>query len=118
MIVAELILSVALVGGALLGLLGAVGLHRLPDVFTRMQAATKPPTLGLLLITLAVAARVSDADDAVKLALVAILQLLTSPVGAHMVARAAYRDGTLLSPLTQPDELADAGPPSAVAPPG
>ena len=104
----ELLTAVALVAGAALSLLAAVGLHRFPDVFARMHAATKPATLGLALIVGTVALRTPDHDDTAKLLLAIVLQLLTSPVAAHMVARAAYRDGTLLHPDTDPDELAQA----------
>lgn len=109
----ESVAAVLVVLGSALTALGAVGLHRFPDVFARMHAATKPATLGLLLILAGASLRVVDRSDAAKLLLVAVLQLVTAPVGAHMVGRAAYRSGTELGPDTVLDELAgveDAGP--------
>ena len=89
----EAVSSVLLLAGVLLAVVAAVGLVRLPDVFSRMHAATKPATLGLLLITVGAALRMEDSADAVKLLLVAAFQFLTAPVAAHMVGRAAYRAG-------------------------
>ena len=87
----DVAVAVLLVAGALLSLTAAVGLHRLPDVFCRMHAASKPATLGLLVVLLAAALALGDLRSATKLALVAILQFLTNPVGGHMVGRAAWR---------------------------
>jgi multicomponent Na+:H+ antiporter subunit G len=106
MIVGEVLTAVALLAGVSLALLAAIGLHRFPDVFARMHAATKPATLGLTLVLFAVAANAESPDDVVKLLLVVVLQFLTGPVGAHLVGRAAYRAGTELSEDTFVDELA------------
>jgi multicomponent Na+:H+ antiporter subunit G len=84
----------ALVAGAAMSLTSAVGLLRLPDVLTRMHAATKPQVLGLLLILLGAALRLRDADDVTTLVLVGMFQTWTVPVAAHMVARAAQQAGT------------------------
>lgn len=106
--IGDVIASALLLTGAALALLAGIGLHRFPDVFARMHAATKPATLGLLLVLGAAALRVDTSGDVVKLALVAALQFVTAPAGAHMVGRAAYRAGTELSPATSIDELAEA----------
>jgi len=94
--------------GSALSLLAAIGLHRFPDVFARMHAATKPATLGTVLLLAGAAVVVDDGNVSTTLALVAALQFVTAPVGAHMVGRAAYRAGSELSPLTSVDELASA----------
>lgn len=94
--------------GSGLALLAGIGLHRFPDVFARMHAATKPATLGIVLLVGAAAFQADRPGDVVKLLLVAILQFITAPVGAHMVGRAAYRAGTELSANTTIDELATA----------
>lgn len=104
-IVGQVLLSVLMVTGCLLALLAAVGLHRFPDVFCRMHAATKPATLGVLLIAIATGFTVTAQGALVKLSLVVVLQFLTTPVAAHMVGRAAYRSGSPLSDLTVMDEL-------------
>ena len=104
---ADVIGAVLLFAGSMLALLGAVGLHRFPDVFARMHAATKPATLGTVLVLTGAAVAVADFAVSSTLVLIAALQLITAPVGAHMVGRAAYRAGTELSPATVIDELAE-----------
>jgi multicomponent Na+:H+ antiporter subunit G len=104
----EILSSAFMIAGSLLALLGALGLHRFPDVFARMHAATKPATLGLILVLVGAALAVRELNVAATVFLVAALQFITAPVGAHMVGRAAYRAGTELSPDTVVDEWADA----------
>ena len=103
--------SVLLLTGVALALVAAVGLVRLPDVLSRMHAATKPATLGLLLITVGAALRMPEAGDAVKLLLVAAFQFLTAPVAAHMIGRAAYRSGASAVDDLVVDDLRDVSPP-------
>ena len=98
--------AVLILTGVTLGVGAGLGLQRFPDVFARMHAATKPATLGLVLVLTGAALKVEDGGDVAKLLLVAVLQFVTAPVGAHMVGRAAYRAGTELSPATSCDELA------------
>jgi multicomponent Na+:H+ antiporter subunit G len=102
----DAVAAACILAGVALGLLAAVGLHRFGDVFARMHAATKPATLGLVLVLAGAALRMDDPDAVAKLLLVAALQFLTAPVGAHMVGRAAYRSGVELAPETVVDELA------------
>lgn len=104
MTILEIVASVFLLGGSGLALLAGLGVLRLPDLFARMHAATKPATLGLLLICVGAALVDSDLADITKLVLVVVLQFLTAPVGAHMVGRAAYHAGGLLHPDTVLDE--------------
>ena len=94
MTAADVLSSVLLLTGVSLALLAGLGLVRFPDVFSRMHAATKPATLGMLLVTVGAAVRQDEASDASKLLLVAAFQFLTAPVAAHMIGRAAYRSGT------------------------
>lgn len=93
--------------GAVLCLAAAVGLARFPDVLTRMHAATKPQTLGLLLVVTGVAVSLREPRALGLLLLVAVLQLLTAPVAAHLVGRTAYRTGQIREDITSPDELAE-----------
>ncbi len=121
MTVADAITSFCIVVGAALALLAGVGLQRFPDVFARMHAATKPATLGLVLVLVGAALRMDRPGAIAKLLVVAGLQFVTAPVGAHMVARAAYRAGTELSdatvtgrlePVEPGDELVQPAPPA------
>ncbi|MBO8189728.1 monovalent cation/H(+) antiporter subunit G [Streptomyces spirodelae] len=93
--------------GAVLCLLAGIGLLRLPDVLSRMHAATKPQSFGLLLVLFGAGLWLRSPIDLCTLLLVALFQLLTSPVAAHMVGRAAYRTGRLDREGLVRDELAD-----------
>lgn len=102
----EILAAGALLVGSALALVATIGLHRFPDVFARMHAATKPATLGLALAAIAAALVLHDFEDVVKLALIVGFQFLTAPIAAHMIGRAAYRAGRDLSADTVVDDLA------------
>jgi len=90
-------------------LLAALGLHRFDDVFSRVHAATKSVTFGVLLAAAGAALQVDTGADTAKLILAAVLQLIGSPASAHLVMRGAYRTGAPLSPHTTVDHLAETG---------
>jgi multicomponent Na+:H+ antiporter subunit G len=90
--------------GALLALLASIGVLRMPDVFTRMQASTKASTLGLGCLLAGAALRNPDASFVVKAASIAAFMLLTTAVSAHVIARAAARSGAPIWEGTQVDE--------------
>lgn len=100
--------AILLLLGASLAFIGAVGLVRLPDLFARMHAATKPQTLGLLLILLGLALSVRTWASIATLIIVLGAQALTAPVAAHMLGRAGYRSGVTESDLLHYDELGEA----------
>ncbi|MGP3635408.1 monovalent cation/H(+) antiporter subunit G [Streptomyces sp. 24-1644] len=79
--------------GAAISLLGVIGMLRLPDVLSRSHAATKPQTLGMLLVLIGVGLRLRSGMDMATLGLVVFFQMMTGPVAAHLVARSAYRTG-------------------------
>ncbi len=93
--------------GALLTLIAAIGILRFPDVLTRMHSATKPQVLGLLLVLLGLGLRLRDAGVDRAAALVALFQLVTSPIASHMVGRASFRAGQVRRDLLVVDELSD-----------
>ena len=103
-IVADLLLLAA----ALLTLAAGVGLLRFGDALARLHAATKPQVLGLLCVLAAIAVGNERWDLVPALIPVAVLQLVTVPVSAHMIARAAYRTGNYREDLLTEDELAPA----------
>lgn len=88
----DLAANALVLAGVGLLLLGSIGLLRFPDALTRMHAQTKPTVLGLLLLLAGVGLDVRTLTMIGPLALVAAFQVLTSPVGAHMIGRAAGRD--------------------------
>jgi multicomponent Na+:H+ antiporter subunit G len=93
--------------GAFLCLAAAVGLVRFPDVLSRMHAATKPQTLGLILVAAGVELSLRSWAAFGTLALVAALQLTTAPVGAHLVSRTVYRSLQVRRDLLDRDDLAE-----------
>jgi multicomponent Na+:H+ antiporter subunit G len=101
----DVVSAVLLLLGALSSLLGAVGLLRLPDLPARLQAATKPQSLGLLLVLAGAALRV-ELESAVTLVLVALFQVITAPVISQLIGRSAYRSGNVRRDLLVVDELA------------
>ena len=103
--VADFAAAVCILLGALLALIAAVGVVRLPDLLTRMHAATKPQVLGTVLVMTGVALRLRDPQVVGVLAL--IVQLATTPIASHMVGRASFRAGQVRQDLLVVDELSD-----------
>ncbi len=91
--------------GSAFALLAGAGVLRMPDLFMRMQAATKASTLGIGCIMLAVAVHFGELGVATRAAATVIFVFLTAPVAAHMIARAAYFVGVPLWEGTIIDEL-------------
>lgn len=100
----DMISAVVMTVGAAFTLLAAIGLHRFDDVFARMHAAGKASTLGLLLMVLGAALRLTGLGEVLKLGLVAVLAVITIPAGVHVIARAAWRAGTELAEATEFDD--------------
>ncbi|MEQ3554769.1 monovalent cation/H(+) antiporter subunit G [Pseudonocardia nematodicida] len=106
MSVADIVSAVLMLVGGLSCLLGALGLVRLPDLPARLQATTKPQTLGLLLILLGVAVQL-EFENSSTLLLVVLFQVLTAPVISQVVGRSAYRSGAIDRDSLVVDDLAD-----------
>jgi multicomponent Na+:H+ antiporter subunit G len=98
-------LSAALsIAGATLALLAGVGVLRMPDVFTRMQASTKASTLGLGCLLAAMVVRHPEMSFVVRAASIMAFMMLTAAVAAHVIARAAALGGAPLWKGTLIDE--------------
>jgi multicomponent Na+:H+ antiporter subunit G len=93
-----------LIAGATLALLAGIGVLRMPDVFTRMQASTKASTLGLGCLLVSLALRNPQLSFVIRAASIAAFMLLTSAVAAHVIARAAALGGAPLWKGTRVDE--------------
>lgn len=85
----------------------AIGLLRLPDVYSRMHAASKTTSLGLTFTFVGAAILHGTAEAGVKLGLAALFLLLTQPVAVHLLSRAAHRVRVPLWEGTLWDELAE-----------
>jgi multicomponent Na+:H+ antiporter subunit G len=99
------IVTIALLVGALVMVLGSIGVVRMPDLFTRMQTATKPSMLGSSLIALAVSIHFGELFVTLRALLIAAFFFITAPVAAHAIARAAYFSGVELWSRSVTDEL-------------
>jgi multicomponent Na+:H+ antiporter subunit G len=95
-IVLEWLTALLLLLGAILSLLAAIGVLRFPDTFSRMQASSKASTLGLACLLAGTALQFSDVSVLVRLGSIAAFIMLTAPLSAHVVARAALHRGTPL----------------------
>lgn len=102
----DLIAGALVLFGAAFSLVAAVGVLRMPDLYVRMHAASKAGTLGVGSMLLAVAVHSGGDLSVIARALIAIFFLvLTAPVGAHLLARAAYVSGVPCWSGTKTDEL-------------
>jgi multicomponent Na+:H+ antiporter subunit G len=104
--VSDILATVAVVLGTLLSLLSAVGIARMPDVYIRLQVASKASSLGIALLMLGVAAHFGEMAVTIRALLVVAFLFLTAPVAAHVIGRAAYIAGVPLVEGSEPDELA------------
>lgn len=91
----NIIIIILLLVGTFFIFSSAVGLIRFPGVFTRLHAATKAPTLGIISILLAAFFFLYGSHQLVsgKLLLAILFIMLSNPVGGHMLSRAAHRSG-------------------------
>jgi len=101
----DLLAGICLLLGAFLSVAAGVGLLRFPDALSRMHAATKPQILGLMFVVAAIALSARSWSTLLALIPVLIFQMLTAPISAHMVGRAAYRTGNFDKDTLIVDEL-------------
>jgi len=92
----EIAAQILIAVGLAFDLFGCIGLVRLPDVYNRVQAATKCVTLGTCLILGGTAVFGLSGAMSIKALLCAVFVLLTSPVAAHAISRGAYKSGVRL----------------------
>lgn len=96
--------ALLLVGGTFM-LLAAVGVARMPDVYTRLSAAAKANTLGLGCLLAATAVYFGELGVTTHAVLIIAFVTLTTPVSAHLIGRAAYFTGVPLWGRTGRDDL-------------
>jgi multicomponent Na+:H+ antiporter subunit G len=89
----DLLSWAALVGGGFFYVVGAIGLNRMPDIFTRMHAVSVSETLGVGLMTFGMLLQAGITLVAVKLIIIVVVMWATGAVATHALARAALHDG-------------------------
>lgn len=88
-----IVVTALLLVGVFFLTVGTIGLLRLPNVYNRMHATSKPTTLGTAAIFLAGFVSFGPGSEGLTALLGIVFLLLTVPTGAHMIARAAQRSG-------------------------
>ncbi len=101
----DVIGGILLIGGTAFLAFGGLGLLRMPDTYTRIQAGTKATTLGTLLTLLGIA--FLQPAWALKLLLIMLFLMFTNPLSSQVLARAAHRAGIAPAPQTRADKLAE-----------
>ncbi|TVS09527.1 MAG: monovalent cation/H(+) antiporter subunit G [Phycisphaerales bacterium] len=104
-LIADALVILLMVSGTLLFLLAAVGIVRMRDVYTRMQAASKAGSLGVACMVMAVAMYFKSLNVAVEATLVVLFIFLTTPIATHLIARAGYFVRVPIWERTARDEL-------------
>jgi multicomponent Na+:H+ antiporter subunit G len=92
-VVVDLVSWALLLAGGFVVAAGGIGLIRLPDVYTRLHAAGTTDTLGSALVIAGLMLQAGWSLVAVKLALILLFFMLTSPVSSHALAKAALAGG-------------------------
>ena len=101
----EWIAAGLLILGGLFALVAGIGVLRLQDVFMRMHASTKAGTLGVGLTLVALAILSADIASVSRSIAAFLFILITAPVAAHIVGRAAHRTGQAMWDRTHRDDL-------------
>lgn len=100
----QALINLFLMLGTFFCVVATIGILRLPDVFLRIHAATKASTLGLIFLCLATALRFSQPTIIAKCLLIILFLFLTTPISAHLIARAAKKRNNPMADKTCIDE--------------
>ena len=96
---------IMLLAGAGFVLVGGIGILRLPDLYTRMHAASLTDTLGTLLLLLGIMLQAGLSLATIKLVAIALFLLLTGPTATYALANAALLSGLKPRGAKMPEDL-------------
>ena len=96
-----------LILGAGFALVATLGILRLPDIYSRMHAASKAGTVGSGAMLIALAVFADEPATALRAIAAVAFVMLTAPVSAHLLAKAAYSAGYRLWQNSVADDMAD-----------
>jgi multicomponent Na+:H+ antiporter subunit G len=102
----EILTAIILLAGGIFSFIASVGMLRLPDTIIRMHAATKAGALGSGLIFIALACYYLELSTTLRALATVMFLVLTAPVAAHLIGRAAYCSRVHLWHKTWIDEFA------------
>jgi len=97
--------------GALFALVATIGLLRLPELYSRMHAASKVGTVGSGLMLIALGIHAGDGGTFARALAGVVFFMLTAPISAHLLAKAAYAVGYKLGPTAVLDEMVETSSP-------
>ncbi|HUV66816.1 MAG TPA: monovalent cation/H(+) antiporter subunit G [Sedimentisphaerales bacterium] len=103
----DIIGYIMVVIGILFSIFGCIGLVRFPDVYNRLQAATKCVTLGTIVLLAGVALADGWGPTGAKAIICAVFILITSPTAAHAIAKGAHASGVELWEHSVVDKYAE-----------
>lgn len=106
--VQDVVAAVFILVGCAFAFFAGLGLVRLPDVLSRLQAGTKPQVTAVVLIMVAAVIRLEGLPVLSMLVIAGLLQMLTAPVSAHLLGRVAYRRGHVREDLLVTHEVGSA----------
>ena len=93
----RIVIDILMVIGLVFCVAGVKGLIKMPDTFCRMQASTCISTLGAFCVLLGALLYaiviMGSVGTAVKIVVIALMIILTNPIGAHSIAKGAYKAG-------------------------
>ena len=101
----DIVLALLSTAGALSILFASIGILRMPDFYLRLSVTVKASTLGVGLLLICAAIMFPDVSVTTKAIAIVFFLIITAPIGAHMIGRAAYFTGTPLWKGTIADEL-------------
>lgn len=102
-----LLVALLLLAGAFFAFVAALGVHRMPDFYMRMHAATKAGAFGASLLLLAAAIHFGSLRAIIMALLIIGFFYLTTPIAAQTIGQAAYRKKVPLWERTGKDQLAE-----------
>ncbi len=105
----NLLIAILIVVGAAFAFIAALGVHRMPDFYMRMHAATKAGSFGALLLLLAAGLYFGTLRAAITSVAVILFFYMTTPVAAQTLAESAYRRGIKMWHRSVTDRLKESG---------
>lgn len=96
--------------GAFFMLIASIGMIRLPDLYMRMHAATKAPSLGIFLMVIGIIVYFFELWASVEGLIVILFVFITTPLASHMISKAGHSMGVKKDARTKVDELEEDSP--------
>jgi multicomponent Na+:H+ antiporter subunit G len=103
--ISEWIAGILIILGSLFMLIASIGMVKLPDLYMRIHAATKAPTLGIFLMALGIIVYFFELWASVEGLIVILFVFITTPIASHMISRVAHTMGVKKTESTIVDEM-------------